>query len=140
VATRSLSCGLTVLVVDSSVWLASLDVQDKGHDAARRLITDPSKVLVGLDLSFYEIASVASRWSDPQLMGAADRLLAVAASEIVTVDSQLAADARSLAAASKLSAYDAAFVVAARSRGMTLVSLDVRDLVKPGYAVGPADA
>lgn len=36
-----------------------------------------------------------------------------------------------------LSAYDAAYVAAARRNGWQLVSLDVRDLVSKGLAVTP---
>lgn len=111
-----------------------------GHDASRRLIADPARSLLVLDLSFYEVASVASRWSDAGLAHAADRLLEVAASEIIRVSGDLAACARALASGTRLSAYDAAYVVAARGRGPPLVILDMRDLVGPGYAVLPGDA
>jgi hypothetical protein len=53
-----------------------------------------SRELIALDLTFYEVASVASRWPSTQLAALADRL----------------------------------------------VRLDVRDLVRPGYAVLPQDA
>lgn len=36
-----------------------------------------------------------------------------------------------------LTAYDAAYVAAARRNGWQLVSLDVRDLVSKGFAVTP---
>ena len=36
-----------------------------------------------------------------------------------------------------ISAYDAAYVAAARRNGWTLVSADIRDLVSKGLAVAP---
>lgn len=39
-----------------------------------------------------------------------------------------------------LTAYDAAYVAAARRNGWQLVSLDLRDLVSKGLAVTPDDA
>jgi predicted nucleic acid-binding protein len=131
---------LTVLVVDASVWLASLDTQDTSHAAARDLVVQSSRQLIALDLTFYEVASVASRWPSQQLAALADRLVHAGAAEVIRVDVALASEARELASTSKLSAYDAAYVCAARARGLTLVSLDVRDLVRPGYAVLPENA
>ena len=65
----------------------------------------------------------------------------VAADErLVRVDADLLADAIALAAAEGLTLYDAAYVACARSRGWTLVSTDLRDLVRPGLATSPPDA
>lgn len=129
-----------MLVVDASVWLASLDTLDRSHAVARNLVAHGSGQLIALDLTFYEVASVASRWPSAHLAALADRLVDAAAAEVIRVDVALASAARELAAISKLSAYDAAYVCAARARNLTLVSLDVRDLVRPGYAVLPGDA
>jgi predicted nucleic acid-binding protein len=38
-----------------------------------------------------------------------------------------------------LTAYDAAYVAAARKHAWTLVSADLKDLVKPGLALPPDD-
>ena len=129
-----------MLVLDASVWLAALDTSDASHVAAREIVAQRSRPLLALDLSFYEVASVASRWPSPHLASVADRLIDAAAAEIIRVDVALATQARELARSSALTAYDAAYVCVARTRGVTLVSLDVRDLVRPGYAVLPGDS
>jgi predicted nucleic acid-binding protein len=48
--------------------------------------------------------------------------------------------AAATAAKAAITVYDAAYVVAARSRGDQLVSTDLRDLLRPGLAIAPADA
>jgi predicted nucleic acid-binding protein len=50
------------LLVDASVWLAALDVDDRHHSDARRILersADGAVVLAALDLTLYEIANVA---------------------------------------------------------------------------------
>jgi predicted nucleic acid-binding protein len=55
------------------------------------------------------------------------------------VDAALAESAIVLAAEHRLTAYDAAYVAAARKHDWTLVSADLEDLVKPGFATAPDD-
>lgn len=56
---------------------------------------------------------------------------------LVRVDPRLVAGAVELAAQHGLTAYDAAYVAAARRNGWQLVSFDLRDLVSKGLAVTP---
>lgn len=56
---------------------------------------------------------------------------------LLRVDPQLIAAALEIAVEHGLTAYDAAYVAAARRNGMTLVSADICDLVSRGLAVAP---
>jgi predicted nucleic acid-binding protein len=56
---------------------------------------------------------------------------------VVTRDPDLLESTVDLAIEHGLTAYDAAYVAAARRRGWTLVSCDVADLVSKGLAVTP---
>jgi predicted nucleic acid-binding protein len=56
---------------------------------------------------------------------------------LVRVDAELIDGAIEVAREHRISAYDAAYVAAARRHGWTLVSADVRDLVSKGLAVAP---
>lgn len=129
-------------LLDASVLLASEDRDDAHHRDARRLLTTGEQLWT-LDLAFYETANVAVRsWGDAE---AADRLRTkiIAIGEdggLVRADSALVEAATALAREHTLSAYDAAYVAAARSASCTLVSCDVRDLVSAGLAVLPGDA
>ena len=55
----------------------------------------------------------------------------------LTVDSDLIESALEIAAEHGLTAYDAAYVAAARRHDWTLVSADIADLVSKGLAVAP---
>jgi predicted nucleic acid-binding protein len=69
-----------------------------------------------------------------------DLIADVVQDRLVRVDAELAGAAAALAATSGLTVYDAAYVVCARRGGWTLVSCDLRDLVRPGLAVAPDQA
>jgi predicted nucleic acid-binding protein len=56
---------------------------------------------------------------------------------IVAIDAQLISLAMKIAVDHGLTAYDAAYVAAARRNGWTLVSADIADLVSKGLAVAP---
>lgn len=57
--------------------------------------------------------------------------------QILTIDGGLAESAIEVAVEHDLTAYDAAYVAAARRHGWTLVSADIADLVSKGLAVAP---
>lgn len=58
---------------------------------------------------------------------------------LVRISPALAEQATTLAAEHSLTAYDAAYLAAARRHGWKLVSSDLKDLVNPGLAVTPDD-
>jgi predicted nucleic acid-binding protein len=59
---------------------------------------------------------------------------------LVRVDASLIAHATTIFEEHRISAYDAAYVAAARASNGQLVSCDVRDLVSQGFARLPGDA
>lgn len=130
---------MTLCLLDASVLLAAEDADDRFHEAAEDLLRGPDP-LATLDLAYYEVTNVAIRaWADGD---AADRLrerVAAVADDggLVRATPSLLAAAAVIAAEHGLSAYDAAYVAAARSIGATLISCDVRDLVSRGLATLP---
>lgn len=127
--------------LDASVLLASEDLDDKHHGDSRRLLEgeDP---LATLDLAFYEVTNVAVRsWQDPlAAQRLCERVHAVAEDGgLVRADASLLAAAASISDEHGISAYDAAYVAAARTLGNQLVSCDVRNLVSRGLACLPGD-
>jgi predicted nucleic acid-binding protein len=128
-----------VLLLDASVWAALIDSRDRYHDDSKSLVAEVSRPLAALDLSFYEIANVIG-----VKMGRVDDAINVARlirircrDRVAAADLPLFESALALAAEHGLTAYDAAYVAAARHHGWTLVSLDVADLVSKGLAVTP---
>jgi predicted nucleic acid-binding protein len=128
-----------VLLVDSSVWVGARDPEDRFHEDARRIVLDFSRSVAALDLTFYEVANVMGT-RKRQLKEARYllRTLEVRCGEdIVAVSPELIESALEISGEHGLTAYDAAYVAAARRYGMTLVSTDIADLVSKGLAVAP---
>ncbi len=107
--------------------------------AARSMVLDTSRPLAALDLTFYEIANVmGARKGQREEARYLVRFVGRRCGErIVTGDADLLESAVELAAEHDLTAYDAAYVAAARRHGWTLVSADIADLVSKGLAVAP---
>lgn len=127
------------LLVDASVWIAARDPEDPFRAAARSIVLDLARPVAAMDLTFYEVANVMGARKG-QLDEARHLLRFLAqrcGEQIVAVDANLAELALELAAAHGLTAYDAAYVAAARRHGWTLVSADLADLVSKGLAVAP---
>jgi predicted nucleic acid-binding protein len=149
---------LSRLLLDASVWLAALDPDDHYHAAAKALVesagadtdqeddagkeatadADPV-TLAALDLTLYEVANVAVvSWrsqTDAERLAELIRLACPATLE--RVDGERVREATQIAADHDLTVYDAAYVAAARKQDWTLVSCDLKDLVRPGLAVAP---
>ncbi len=130
-------------LLDASVVLASIDASDQNSDAARELLVGDALDLASLDLVRYEIANVvAVSWQKPDLASA---VLAIAETlggpnGLIRSEMSLLMAACEIAEKHSISVYDAAYVVAARTSGRTLVSCDERDLISNGLAVLPSDA
>ena len=128
-----------MIFLDASVLLAAEDTDHQQHDASLALLRTGD--LATIDLALYETTNVAvTRWHDP---AAADRLrlriwTIAELGTLIRVDDSLSQDIAMLAAESRLSAYDAAYVAGARRLGAVLASCDQRDLVRPGHAQLPA--
>jgi len=130
---------LTVLLLDAGVWIAAKDGADRYSKAARRVAVDSDQPVAALDLTLYEVANVIGS-SKGRIEEATDvcRLISSrCAGRMVAVDAQLIRRTVETAAEHGLTAYDAAYVAAARRHGWTLVSTDITDLVSKGLAVAP---
>jgi predicted nucleic acid-binding protein len=128
-----------VLLLDASVWVAAKDADDPYFEPALGLVREPAIAVSALDLTLYEVANVVGgRWRQADAARDICRTLAARCQDrLVTVGSGLIDLAIDAVAEHGLTAYDAAYVAAARRHGWTLVSTDVADLVSTGLAVTP---
>jgi len=126
-------------LIDASVWVAIADPDDRYHAAAHAIVAEVGEQLAALDLTFYEVANVMGpKKGRPQEGRVLLKLIAERCEEhLVGADPDLLESALELAAEHGLTAYDAAYVAAARRHGWTLVSADIEDLVSKGLAVAP---
>jgi predicted nucleic acid-binding protein len=95
--------------------------------------------LAALDLTLYEVANVVGvRARRPQTARTLTQIVRRRCNDrILTLDAELLEATLEVAAEHELTAYDAAYVAAARRNGWQLVSTDIRDLVSKGLAVTP---
>ncbi len=130
-----------MLLLDASVWIAAVDPDDPFHTPARVLVLSPEHSLGALDLTLYEVSNVVGVVKDQrELAGRMCRAIVKRSeSNLVRVSPTLAEQALKIAAAHGLTAYDAAYAAAAKAHGWTLVSADIKDLVKSGLALAPDD-
>jgi predicted nucleic acid-binding protein len=126
-------------LIDASVWVAIADPHDRFHVAARSIVATVEQPLAALDLTLYEVANVmGSKRRQLHEGGFLLKLIAKRCREtLIRVDSELIESALEVAAEHGLTAYDAAYVAAARRHNWTLVSSDIADLVSKGLAVAP---
>jgi predicted nucleic acid-binding protein len=91
-----------------------------------------------LDLTLYEVVNTVGRqYRQPEhARRMVQVILRTCGDDLVRVD-HLADELAEVARKYDLTAYDAAYVAAARRNGWQLVSLDLRDLVSKGLAVTP---
>jgi len=128
-----------MFLLDAGVWVALGEPTDRHCSAARAIVRSASVPLAALDLTLYEVANViGAKWRKPDDAREIIRLvLARCRQRLARVDAELLDSALGLAAEHGLTAYDAAYVAAARRNGWTLVSTDIADLVSKGLAVTP---
>lgn len=128
-----------MLLIDASVWVGARDPEDRFHADSRRLVLDFSRPVAALDLTLYEVANVmGSRRNQPREARYLLQTLATrCGDDIVAIGPKLIESAIEVATEHGLTAYDAAYVAAARRYGWTLVSTDISDLVSKGLAVAP---
>jgi len=132
---------VTAVMVDSSVLLAAFDREDDEWEASASVLRDPDLTVSTLDLARYEVADVAVRsWRSPDDVAALLEAIELIGEDggVLRSSVELIAAAAELATECEISVYDAAYVVAARARGRTLVSCDLRDLVSRQLAVLPS--
>lgn len=127
--------------MDASVWVAAVTPRHAQHAQAADFLRAGARVTV-LDLTLYEVANVvAGKYAQAEeARRLVQGLSRSSAYPPVRVDAALLEEGMDLTVEHGLSAYDAAYVAAARRNGWQLVSLDVRDLVSKGLAVTPDQA
>jgi predicted nucleic acid-binding protein len=128
-----------MFLLDASVWIAAKDEKERYFESARPLVLNPACPVAALDLTFYEVANGLGARRGHQVAAAElCRLIGARCAETtLSVDVRLIESALDLAAEHGLTAYDAAYVAAARRHDWTLVSADIADLVSKGLAVAP---
>jgi predicted nucleic acid-binding protein len=131
-------------LLDSSVWVAFFDTNDRHHVDTKRLLEAASggRRFAALDLTLYEVGNVAiSSWRSPgDAMLLSTLVQRSCPDAILRIDEPLYELTVELADEHDLTVYDAAYVAAAQLNDWTLVSGDHRDLVEPGHALDPAAA
>ena len=127
-----------MFLVDASVWVAVFDRDDRFHSESATLI-ESDEELATLDLAFYEVSNALGvKRRKPVLARGMSELIERRCREnVVRVNSGWTDSTLRLAAGHGLTAYDAAYVAAAKRNGWTLVSTDIADLVSKGLAVAP---
>jgi predicted nucleic acid-binding protein len=128
-----------VLLVDASVWVSLVELGSPHREAAASLIREHSRLLNALDLTLYEVASaIGVKQGNAEAASRVNRLLLRSCRDrVLAVEGELLDSALQIVGDDGLTIYDAAYVAAARRQGMTLVSVDLRDLVAKGLAVTP---
>lgn len=126
-------------LIDASVWVAIADPTDRFHAAARALVADVARPLAALDLTLYEVANaMGPKKKQPTEGRFLLRLIQARCGDaLLPVDAGLIDSALDVSTEHGLTAYDAAYVAAARRHDWTLVSADIADLVSKGLAVAP---
>lgn len=129
-------------LIDASVWVAVADPDDRYHAKAQEIVADVTRSLAALDLTLYEVANVMGpKKARPREGRFLLKLIEKRCRDsILVADSDLLESALDISAEHGLTAYDAAYVAAARRHGWTLVSADIADLVSKGLAVAPGTA
>jgi predicted nucleic acid-binding protein len=128
-----------VFLVDASVWVSLAERGSPHREAAMSLIREQGPNLSALDLTLYEVANaIGVKQGDANEASRVNRLLLRCCRDrLFEADAELVDAALQIAAEHALTAYDAAYVAAARRHGLTLISADIRDLVSKQLAVTP---
>lgn len=128
-----------MFLLDASVWIAAKVRSDRHSETARALVVDAGCPVAALDLTLYEIANGlgARQGKRDEAVELCRLVLGRCGDSMLSIDPKLVDTALQVAAEHGLTAYDAAYVAAARRYGWTLVSTDIADLVSKGLAVAP---
>lgn len=127
------------LLLDSGVWVATVNDDDRFELSSRELVADAGRHLGALDLTLYEIANVlgSKRRRPAAATSVCRRVEQRCAAALIQIDVPLIEKTAAVAVEHSLTAYDAVYVAVARRHDWTLVSTDIRDLVSRGLAITP---
>lgn len=130
---------MSAYLVDASAWVTLVERQSAFRDAVVGLVRERDTSLGALDLTLYEVGNaIGVKQGNADEASRVIRLIQRCCRDrILAVDPQLLDAAMNLAGQHGLTAYDAAYVAAARRLGRTLVSTDLADLVSKGLAITP---
>lgn len=128
-----------MFLLDASVWIAAKVRTDRYSETARALVVDAGYPVAALDLTLYEIANGlgARQGKRDEAVELCRLVLGRCGDSMLSIDPKLVDTALQVAAEHGLTAYDAAYVAAARRYDWTLISTDIADLVSKGLAVAP---
>ncbi len=128
-----------MILADAGVWVAAGEPKDRFHRESSEILLDLDVPVAALDLTLYEIANAlgAKGRQSRQAVYMLRFLERRCEENLVEANSDLMDTALEVAVEHGLTAYDAAYVAAARRHGWTLVSTDIADLVSKGLAVAP---
>ena len=127
-----------MFLLDASVWVAA-GMEANPSYAEANAVARSGGPITALDLTLYEVANAVGRqYRQPEhARRLVQVILQTCGDDLLQVDRALAGELVEVAEEYGITAYDAAYVAAARRDGWQLVSLDVRDLVSKGLAVTP---
>lgn len=130
-----------MLLLDAGVWIAAVDPEDRCHSASRSLVLDSTLPAAAIDLTLYEVANViGARKHQQQLATRVGRsILERCGEHFVRIEAELLEEMAGAIVEHGLTAYDAAYVAAARRHDWMLVSTDIKDLVSRELALAPDD-
>lgn len=125
------------VVVDASVWVSSLRIQDINHDASRRWLEKyiaQNGLLIAPFFLLLEVAAAISRRTGNSSLAqeAVNTLTATHSIQFIPMDSPLIQAALEVAANLQLRAGDAIYVAIARKMNIPLISWDKEQLQKAG--------
>lgn len=128
-----------MLLLDASVWIAAKVRTDRYFKSARLLAVDAARCVAALDLTLYEIANGlgARQGRQREAVDLCRVVVDRCGDSLLSVDPRLIDSALEISVEHNLTAYDAAYVAAARRHGWTLISTDIADLVSKGLAMAP---
>jgi predicted nucleic acid-binding protein len=126
------------LLLDATIWVASVIPESRFHLDALAVV-ESDRDFAALDLTLLEVANAlgVKHGERRRAQNLCDLIVTLCRRRLVRIDPDLVGHALQIADEHHISAYDSAYVAAARREGWTLVSADHRDLVSKGLAVAP---
>lgn len=129
-----------MIVIDASVWISRILVDDPFHAVSRAWLLTQARqghLLIVPSLFFAEVGGAVSRRSGSEAMGvdAIQRIARVPALRVVAMNPELGMQAGRLAAQLRLRGADAMYVALARRLNVPLATWDQELFQRGGQAV-----